>query len=540
MLFIDYENAQKAARDLFPPDDSSNSDGHFHPRELGDALRRRYRQDERRKQRGLLPLHLVQVRVYWGHFWPNEKAGHKRAHKQEARFDVWRDPAARPRLVPIDVKVIAPMRQRPGDWYPTEKERSYWLEGEKEIDTAIAMDILRMAHDDAFDVAILFSEDGDFLPLVCEMLDRFRSNTAPQIHLAGWSSTCQKWSAKVGEGMNGQRLKPDSVLVVPEDRLPWEGRRQRQRPYEHRLSKADYAIAADSKNYDVPPAVWGEIDRRLKERELVRVHAVTRDERDNKLYVNVTDMDAPVKGFISRHGLPGGGDADLEEWVGRSFDAVISALHDRTGRVEFSVSAAARASFIDSLREGDVCRGRICRIDGSAGLVWVDVGHDIKGCIPKAELFWGESLDPLTALKRRGEVDVEVVKHDLVKQEIMLSTKRTWGPTVERLRKADWVTGTVAKVSHYGEFAWVYLEGSVVGVVRAPDLEHLVNRKIGYVEEVGIDAGTVLPFKIKDVRDNKHEVDLSVNQALEAAKRDGWEFDSFGRASKMPPHGVAI
>ena len=541
VLFVDYENARSAARDLFQPDGGASGQGHFSPRELGATLCRRFNRGRTGKKARLPRLELSSVRVYWGHFWGDEDAGHQQAHEQEARFDAWQDPPANRPIGDADVEVIAPMRHQPAPWYPTEREREHapWRQIEKEVDTAIAVDMLSMAHAGEFDVAILFSEDGDLRAVVCEILDRFSPNNSPQIHLAGWelSLTEEERAHQQGAARSEEapRTKPDSVLYIPKDRLPQRGRM----PYVHRLRQPHYEEAADSNNYKVPRDVWREIDRRLKERELVRVHAVTRDERDNKLYVNVTDMDAPVKGFISRHGLPGGGDADLEEWVGRSFDAVISALHDRTGRVEFSVSAAARASFIDSLREGDVCRGRICRIDGSAGLVWVDVGHDIKGCIPKAELFWGESLDPLTALKRRGEVDVEVVKHDLVKQEIMLSTKRTWGPTVERLRKADWVTGTVAKVSHYGEFAWVYLEGSVVGVVRAPDLEHLTNRKIGYVEEAGVYTGTVLPFKIKDVRDNKHEVDLSVNQALEAAKRDGWEFDSFGRASKMPPHRVA-
>ena len=358
------------------------------------------------------------------------------------------------------------MRHQPGPWYPTKREREPG-QIEKEVDTAIAVDMLAMAHADEFDVAILFSEDSDLLAVVCEMMEQFPSNTSPQIHLAGWDLSLSKEERKrwlERQDQNGARTKPDSVLNIPKARLP----REHRVPWVHRLHQPHYEKVADSNNYKAPAAVWREVERRFRETELVPVHAVATDDSGNKLYVDVTDMDAPVKGFVSRHGIPGGDDADLEEWVGRSFDAAISTLHDRTGRVEFSVSAAARASFIDSLREGDICRGRICRIDGSAGLVWVDVGHGVKGCIPKAELFWGESLDPLMALQRRGEVDVEVVKHDLVKQEITLSTKRTWGPTVERLRKADWVTGTVAKVSHYGEFAWVYLEGSVVGVVRAP------------------------------------------------------------------------
>lgn len=537
VLFVDYENARIAARDLFQRD--GGGQGHFSPGELGATLCRIFNRGKTRSKARRLGL--SQVRVYWGHFWGDEDAGHRQAHEQEARFDAWQAPHAKSAIGGVDVEVIAPMRHEPADWYPTkrERERESWRQIEKEVDTAIAVDMLNMAHAGEFDVAILFSEDGDLCAVVCEMLDQFSSNVSPQIHLAGWELglTEEERAHQQGAARSEEvpRTKSDSVLYIPKDRLPQGGRR----PYVHRLRQPHYEETADSHNYKIPREVWREVERRYGENGLVPVHAVATDDRGNKLYVDVTDMDAPIKGFVSRHGLPGGDDVDLEEWVGRSFDATIYDLRDRTGRVEFSVRGAMRVQFINSLREGDVHTGRISEIDDHEGAlrVWVDLGHTTEGYVPKDELFYGRNLDPGTVLRKGQEVEVEAMEDGRVGKKPKLSTKRTWGRTIDRLRRDEWVRGVVGQLHGDGQYAWVHLEGAVVGKLPVKELADLKEGTVSYVEEVAKE-GAILPCKITDAREDGHQVDLSVNQALEAAKRDGWEFDSWGRVSKMPPRGV--
>ena len=346
VLFVDYENAYKGAARLFLPEQNSADNGHFHPWKLGETICRRYNRRRRLGGRGRrTPLSLTQVRVYWGRFRENAKGGHVQARSQQRRFDAWRNPPAQlnVRAADVHVEIVEPPRHLPGKWYPTEREQSTPVE--KEVDTAITVDILTMAHLGELDVAILFSEDGDQRALVYEMLDRFGSADTPRIDLAGWAlrpEEVAEWQERssVGEGGQSQtspKAKPDSMLVLPEERLP-KGLRP---PTTHQMWKGNYHECADQDAYRVSRTQWRELERHRETAEPVRVRGRGVDAKEGRLYVDVEGLrggdseDTKVRAFVHRGELTSGDD-DLMHYIGRSFEALVHELDPKKGRIEMS------------------------------------------------------------------------------------------------------------------------------------------------------------------------------------------------------------
>ena len=544
VLFIDYENAYKSAAELFPAEQSSADSGHFHPWKLGETICRRYNRRRRQGERGKpTPLNLIQVRVYWGRFRENDKGGHVQARSQQRRFDAWRNPPAQLNVsaAAVRVEIVEPPRHLPDKWYPTERERSTPVE--KEVDTAITVDILTMAHLGELDVAILFSEDGDQRALVCEMLDRFGSADTPRIDLAGWALRPQEvteWQMHSSVGEDGQsqaspRMKPDSMLVLPEGRLPKGSRRLKH----HRMWKRDYRACADPDAYRVSRTQWRELERHWETAKPVRVRGWGVDAKGERLYVDVEGLgagdseDAKVRAFVRRGELTDSGD-DLMHYIGRSFDALVHEFYPKKGRIELSerqvVRQAARQELIDSIKEDAVFTGHVSGWDDTTGHVYVDLGHGVEGRIAKDEVFVGRRLTPSIVFSEGDEIQVLVLKHDHDREQIALSATRLWNETVAAMRDMPWVPGTIGKLYSDGTGARVHLRGSVVGYV---EVNELTDKRIGYVEQMGLKEGMLVPVVIiGGVEDRK--VKLSMKRAREAAEADGWTFDGYDRPK--PPN----
>ena len=539
VLFVDYENAYKRAAELFFPGRSKGSGlrevGHFHPWKTGELICARYNKSQRRSSP---PLELIETRVYWGHFLPNVKGGHRKSRAQEGRFDVWRNPPAKLgiRAANVNVRVIAPPRQMPAVWYPTERERRDPVE--KEVDTAISVDLLTMAHANEFDVALLFSEDSDQRSVVIEVMDRFRSDDrtsgAPQIHLAGWGLSKRErkqWLALESDGAESTkkrllRTKWDSILRVPDERLP-DGC---EMPQTHWVSSADYCAAADRRDYRVSQATWDTLVDRAEHETVVRVRGLDADTKGNRVYVEIEGMEATdLLGFVQRRELINSNDAEIEGYMGRSFDAVVHHMNPETGRVELSerqlVRQVARQELIDSVKEGAVFTGHVSGWDDTTGHVYVDLGHGVEGRIAKDEVFVGHRLTPSIVFGEGDEIQVLVLKHDRDRKQIALSATRLWSEAVAAMRDAPWTSGTIGKIRKDGTGLWVHLRGPVVGYV---ELNELSDRRISYVEQMGLEEGMPVPVVIiGNVEDSK--VKLSLKRAREAAEVDGWTFDEYDR-----------
>lgn len=165
VLFIDYQNAYRNALDLFHGGEPgpANSNGQFRPWDLGLAICRRHNQLHPAEP----PLELSGVRVYRGQpLSRHDPRGYRAARRQG---NAWRS-----RGVEIFEQPLA------------YDERSGRARGEKEVDVWLAVDLVTMAIDAAYDVAILFSADRDFRPALRYVRDRF--TPVPRVDIAAWGT----------------------------------------------------------------------------------------------------------------------------------------------------------------------------------------------------------------------------------------------------------------------------------------------------------------------------------------------------------------
>lgn len=142
MVFIDYQNVYRNARRTFGADaDDVASFGQIDPLQVGLHLA------------DLAQGQLAQVRIYRG--MPNsnyDPPGNSAARRQ---VRVWNMDQ---RVVPVTRPLRYPKKRRGG-------------EEEKGIDVALAVDYVRLAMEDKYDVGIIFSSDTDLLPALELVLD---------------------------------------------------------------------------------------------------------------------------------------------------------------------------------------------------------------------------------------------------------------------------------------------------------------------------------------------------------------------------------
>lgn len=155
VVFVDYQNVYGWARRQFHPAGSDSSLGHIDPVRLGQLLvNRRSRASQ-----------LQGVRIYRGRPNPDRQAISAAANDRQAAE--W----ARGERVTI---IRRPLRY-PSGWPATPAT-------EKGIDVAIAVDLVRLAMEREYDVAILMSADTDLLPAI-ETIYQLR---LAHIEVAGW------------------------------------------------------------------------------------------------------------------------------------------------------------------------------------------------------------------------------------------------------------------------------------------------------------------------------------------------------------------
>lgn len=198
VVFIDYENMQRCAKDAFAVDR-----GHFWPWKLGKLL-----VDKRNARVDARPSHLAGVQVYRGLPSPRREPNAHAAN--EAQTASWH--ASTPEAGHLTI-YRRPLRY-PRDW----PDRKTGRPQEKGIDVALAVDLVRMTYQGAFEVAIVCSHDTDLSPAL-DAADSVRT-TRHHIEVASWD-----------------RRKRISYSRDPN--LPWC----------HRLDAADFDLVRDPTNY---------------------------------------------------------------------------------------------------------------------------------------------------------------------------------------------------------------------------------------------------------------------------------------------------
>lgn len=211
VVFIDGQNMYKGAREAFDLEHEKSHYGNFRPLGLARVLTQEQQRD------------LRQVRFYQGMPHPDrDRIGHSMAQR---RIESWR--ADDPAVVQIFTRTLR---------YPPKQGR------EKGVDVQIAIDLVALAYDDEYDLAILASADTDLLPAVDFVVKRYKLK---MIECVAWKPLpgCEERTAAPLDSREGGVLR-------------------------RTIAKEDFDRIADRQNYmlqppRVPPAQPGQSGRQL-------------------------------------------------------------------------------------------------------------------------------------------------------------------------------------------------------------------------------------------------------------------------------------
>lgn len=193
MVFLDYQNVHLAAHQKFHPPGSPTALTHVDPLKIGKLLVSRRNEESA----------LVGVRIYRGQ--PNPIFQPSSAAANERQLRVWTASRA--------VTVVRRQLRYPRTW-PDQPAQ------EKGVDVALAVDFVRLALQQKYDVGILFSADTDLLPALETVVEL----QLARVEVAAWTKAFR--------------------LRFAGTALPWC----------HHLTRSDYLSVADPTNYTkVPP-----------------------------------------------------------------------------------------------------------------------------------------------------------------------------------------------------------------------------------------------------------------------------------------------
>jgi hypothetical protein len=194
VVFLDWQNVYKGARNLFHLDRGPVQLGNIHPMRLGARLA---------EGRPGHARELKQVRIYRGQ--PDSTRDPKSYAANRRQQVAWERAGA---------KVIQRTLRYPPDW-PNHKAQ------EKGIDVALAVDFVMMAVAKEYDVGILMSTDTDLKPAL-EAVVALGGNRDPHCEVAAWTDP----------------VRHTSRLSIPQVRL-----------WCHHLVLDDYKAMADARDY---------------------------------------------------------------------------------------------------------------------------------------------------------------------------------------------------------------------------------------------------------------------------------------------------
>jgi uncharacterized LabA/DUF88 family protein len=161
VIFLDYQNVHLGAAELFASYGAPVEDALVHPVKIAERVL------EKRRAGG----ECTGIRVYRGR--PNPERQPTLTAANDAQTSAWeRDP-----------RVVVRRRVLNYRGWPDERPR------EKGVDVALAIDVVRMAMLDEYDVGIIFSSDTDLVPAI----ETAFKHTKPNIEIACWSGAKPLW-----------------------------------------------------------------------------------------------------------------------------------------------------------------------------------------------------------------------------------------------------------------------------------------------------------------------------------------------------------
>ena len=212
---------------------------------------------------------------------------------------------------------------------------------------------------------------------------------------------------------------------------------------------------------------------------------------------------------------------DLSSFIGRWLECEVTEV-DRKGRslvlsrrrLLEQQREEERRQLRYQLAEKQVRRGKVSRlVDFGA---FVDLGG-MEGLLHISDMSWGRVGHPSEILKEGDEIEVQVLKIDLVKDRISLGLKQLtpdpWTLVPTNYAVGQTVEGRVVKVMNFGAF--VELEPGVEGLIPVSELSWTAH--VRHPKEV-VKEGDHVRVAILSVDAPKRKISLS----LKALAEDPW------------------
>jgi uncharacterized LabA/DUF88 family protein len=215
VVFVDYQNVYRSARDAYGLNGEDSLLGNVRPYSLGRQMMRDG------------SCILEQVRVYTGIHTPQRRT--KLHAMMQRRISAWI--AASPEKVNVFPRPLS---------YGGGQTR------EKGVDVEIAIDFVRLALEDTFDVGILCSADTDLAPALQFVADRFPDK---RLITVGYAPD---------PGCNAP-----APLDLPRGTV--ERRYMTRRDFERVRDDVDYYRAANDRSAEIDADRWAKVTRRMKE-----------------------------------------------------------------------------------------------------------------------------------------------------------------------------------------------------------------------------------------------------------------------------------
>jgi len=225
-----------------------------------------------------------------------------------------------------------------------------------------------------------------------------------------------------------------------------------------------------------------------------------------------------VQGFIPLSQIDGSNRrtdrrAWLETKIGKRLKLKVIEVNKQQGRLILSHKAVVeeeRERLLSLLVEGQIIKGKVTGVFNFG--CFVDIGG-MEGLVPTSELCWERGKTAQEVVKEGQEVDVYVLKVDIIEKRLILSLKRAgphpWDNILDRYQVGQKIMGTVSRLFPFG--AIVRLDSCIEGLAH---ISELASRRLSHPKEV-VKVGQVLPFKILSIEPEKRQLRLSLKQAAE-------------------------
>jgi small subunit ribosomal protein S1 len=212
---------------------------------------------------------------------------------------------------------------------------------------------------------------------------------------------------------------------------------------------------------------------------------------------------------------------DPSAHVGKTYSFLITELADDGDDIVLSRRALlekereeARASFFETIREGDIMTGTVKRIMPYGALV--EIAQNIEGMVHVSEMSWSRILSPEDILHPGEKVTVKVLAVEAdegsSRRRISLSMKQVsedpWASVEARFRPQEKLRGHVTRIADYGAFVEI-----------APGIEGLVHiSEMSYTKRVKrpsdlVRVGDEVDVMIKEISPDQRRISLSMKDA---------------------------